>query len=274
MLRSLKLLVLIAFAAPLYAQSPAAQAPSASITLRANSQLVVLDVVVTDKNQKPVHGLKNTDFAVLEASQPQAIRNFEEHTALPATEAAKLPTMPKMPPGIFTNFTPVPEGSSVNVLLLDSLNTPMKDQIFVRDQLLKYVKSAPSGTRVAIFGLTTRLIMLQGFTSDPELLKAVVEKKAGAKGSVLLDDVAGTGAPESISDQLTDLSDGSPDAATVIANMQQFEAQNQSFQTMLRAHYTLDAMNLLARYLSAIPGRKNLIWFSGSFPISILPIAT
>ncbi len=82
MLRSLKLLVLIAFAAPLYAQSPAAQAPSASITLRANSQLVVLDVVVTDKNQKPVHGLKNTDFAVLEASQPQAIRNFEEHTAL------------------------------------------------------------------------------------------------------------------------------------------------------------------------------------------------
>jgi hypothetical protein len=39
----------------------------------------------------------------------------------------------------------------------------------------------------------------------------------------------------------------------------------------MRVQYTLDAMNDLARYLSAMPGRKNLIWFSGSFPITILP---
>ena len=272
MLRSLKLLVIVISSVPLYAQSKPTPVPATSApTLRTSTQLVVVDVVVTDKNQHPVHSLKSADFTVLEANQPQAVRNFEEHTALPAAEAAKLPAMPKLPPGIFTNFSPVPEGSAVNVLLLDSLDTPMKDQTFVRDQLLKYVKSAPAGTRVAIFGLTTRLIMLQGFTSDPELLKAVVEKKAGAKGSALLDDVVGTGAPESVTDSLNDIADGSPDAANLIANVQQFEAQNQSFQTMLRARYTLDAMNLLARYLSAIPGRKNLIWFSGSFPINILP---
>ncbi len=29
----------------------------------------------------------------------------------------------------------------------------------------------------------------------------------------------------------------------------------------------MDALQQLARYLSAIQGRKNLIWFSGSFPI-------
>ena len=59
--------------------------------------------------------------------------------------------------------------------------------------------------------------------------------------------------------------------ATLIANLRQFEAQEQSFQLQLRAKYTLDALNQLARDLSGIPGRKNLIWFSGSFPISILP---
>ena len=30
-------------------------------------------------------------------------------------------------------------------------------------------------------------------------------------------------------------------------------------------------MNQLARGLQHLPGRKNLIWFSGSFPINILP---
>jgi hypothetical protein len=42
----------------------------------------------------------------------------------------------------------------------------------------------------------------------------------------------------------------------------------------MRAKYTLDAMNQIARYLSGIPGRKNLIWFSGSFPVNILPDAS
>ena len=276
MLRSLKLLILAALAAPLYAQAPASQtsapAPAASgVTLHANPQLVVVDVVVTDKNQQSVHNLKQSDFNVLEGGKPQSVQSFEEHTALPPAEAAKLPSMPRMPPGVFTNFTPAPEGGTVNVLLLDALNTPMNDQSFVRDQLLKYVKNAPPGARVAIFGLTSRLIMLQGFTSDPELLKTVVEKKAGPKGSILLDDSVGGLNLESTADQLTDIADGNPDMDEVIGNVQQLEAVTQSFQTMLRVRYTLDAMNLLARYLGGIPGRKNLIWFSGSFPLTILP---
>src|SRR5207302_5298299 len=62
--------------------------------------------------------------------------------------------------------------------------------------------------------------------------------------------------------------------ATTVANHRQFDAQQQSFHLQLRVKYTLDAMNQLARYLSSIPGRKNLIWFSGSFPISVLPDTT
>jgi hypothetical protein len=36
-----------------------------------------------------------------------------------------------------------------------------------------------------------------------------------------------------------------------------------------RAGRTIDAMMLLARYLSGISGRKNIVWLSSSFPISI-----
>lgn len=55
------------------------------------------------------------------------------------------------------------------------------------------------------------------------------------------------------------------------SNLENFQAQQASFQLMLRARYTLDALNQLARYLSTLPGHKNVIWFSGSFPISVLP---
>ena len=56
--------------------------------------------------------------------------------------------------------------------------------------------------------------------------------------------------------------------------MQQFEADMTdvgSFQTDMRVRMTLEAMQQLARYLSAIPGRKNVVWFSGSFPIALDP---
>jgi len=239
-------------------------------TLKANAQLVVVDVVVTDSSHRPVHGLKAADFTLAEGNVPQAITHFEEHTALTAADATRFADMPKMPPGIFTNYTPAPANGAVNVLLLDSLNTPMKDQAYVRQQLLAYLKSAPPGTRVAIFGLTTRLIFLQGFTSDPETLKNIMTKENGKASPLLDDEVGGGGTQNSLADDLEDMGED-PD---IVANLRQFEAEQQSLQLQLRAKYTLDAMNAIARYLAGIPGRKNLIWFSGSFPINILPDAT
>ena len=270
-----RLLPLIFFLAPslALAQTPSQQpAPSQPVTtIKASTRIVIVDVVVTDSKGHPVHNLKASDFAVLENNVSQPIRHFDEHTAITADEAAKLPPMPRMPPGIFTNYTPATANSAVNVLLLDTLNTPMKDQSFVRDQLKKYLTSASPGARIAIFGLSSRLYLLQGFTSDPEILKTVLNQK-DLKSSPLLDDpVSGGPGPQSMSDMMSDTMGNDPGTAQVIANLQQFEAQTQSFQLQLRARYTLDAMNQLARYLSGIPGRKNLIWFSGSFPISILP---
>jgi hypothetical protein len=52
----------------------------------------------------------------------------------------------------------------------------------------------------------------------------------------------------------------------IVTAAQVFQADIASFQADQRAAMTLDAMQQLARYLSAIPGRKNVIWFSGSFP--------
>ncbi len=254
------------------AQSAPAGPEKPETTLHANADLVLVDVTVNDTRQNPVHHLTAADFTVLEDGKPQTVKVFEEHAAGPPTP---LPPEPKFRPGMFTNFSAAPETGALNILLFDKLNTPMDAQTDVRDQVLKYLKEAPPGTRTAIFSLTTELKLLQGFTSDPELLRALVESKKGSQGASPMMDNAmegdQPGADDPMMDTATDALGNDPDAATILANLQQFEAEMQSFQIQLRQKYTLDALNQLARYMSNLPGRKNLIWFSGSFPITILP---
>ena len=272
MARLLPSLFALILAAPVLAQAPQ-KTPQQSLTatLRAGTKLVIVDVVVTDRSQHPVHNLKPGDFTLLENNIPQTFKNFEEHTSLAGAAAGTSATtpLPATPAGVFTNYTAIPTNGPLNVLLLDRLNTPMQDQASVMQQIVEYLKQAKSGTRIAIFGLTTQLTMLQGFTDDPGLLKAVVSNKANLKASPLLDDPTGSGnVPDKMSDVLK--ANSSVDAETVL-NMQQFEAQMTSDQLQNRAKFTLDAMNALARYLVGFPGRKNLLWFSGSFPVNILP---
>lgn len=253
---------------PSPAQAPAKDSPAPATTgvLRTGTQLVVVDVSVTDASGKPVHDLKASDLILTEDKSPQELRHFEEHRSDVTPPPG--PPLPPMPPGVFTNYTPVPPGSTLNVLLIDTLNTPMKDQSFVRNQLAQYVKHARPGQRIAIFGLSSRLFMLQGFTSDPEVLRNAVEHKPTPRASTLLDDPVGTGADQP---SLADTAAASGASASVVANMQQFEAEEASMQTQFRARFTLDAFHTLANYLAGFPGRKNLIWFSGAFPISLSP---
>jgi VWFA-related protein len=240
----------------------------ATTDLHASTQLVVLDVVVENSNGQPVKGLKQEDFRVTEDKAPQEIRNFEEFSA-PLPSAA-VPPMPKLPPGTFTNYSPFAAGVPLNILLLDALNTPLKDQNYVRAQLQQYVKQAQPGTRIAIFGLTTQLILLQGFTADPNVLKDAIEHRLTPRSSDLLNGST-SGGGGGVADTLSGMG---PDMAEAAANLAQFDAMNQSFETDMRVRYTLDAFHTLGRYLSAFPGRKNLIWFSGSFPLDIMPDAT
>jgi VWFA-related protein len=244
-------------------------------TFQSNTQLVVVDVIVQDHNGNPVHGLTAADFQLTEGHTLQKLRGFEEHSTL-APPAKPLPPL-VLPAGTFTDFTPVPPSGALNVLLIDALNTPTKDQSFVRNQLKDYVAKAKPGTRIAIFGLGTQVLMLQGFTADPALLKDAVEHRLLPRASSLLDDPNGSNTnPETLSDQAADAAASLPTEqastlAQTAANLAQFEAETNAFQTTLRTQYTLDAFNTLAHYLAAFPGRKNLLWFSGSFPINILP---
>ena len=80
--------------------------PDASVqTFRTTSRAVLLDVIVSDRKGKPVTGLKQEDFTIIEQGRPQTVSFFEEHTgAIPDAEVE----LPKLPPNIFSNFSPFP----------------------------------------------------------------------------------------------------------------------------------------------------------------------
>ncbi|MGA9980104.1 MAG: VWA domain-containing protein [Candidatus Sulfotelmatobacter sp.] len=276
--------LLLSAVLPLYSQTASPDSGKAAATIKTNVRLVLVDVVVTNGKGDAVTGLHKEDFEVLEDGKPQTISTFEEHHGAPPTEI-KLPTLP---PHVYTNFPLIQTADSVNVLLLDALNTPSRDQTYVHAQMIKYLKTIPPGTRVAIFTLASRLRMLQGVTTDPSDLLAVLNSaQAGPHQSPLLPSDAENDANQRMIDFMIENSSapgaasgtsaGTPPASPAMAAvdpinaMKQFIGDTAAFQTEQRVGLTLQALQQLARYLSGVPGRKNVIWFSGSFPVGILP---
>ncbi len=251
-------------------------APDSSVTIRSNSDLVLVDVTVSDQKHNPVQHLDASQFTILEDGHPQAIRFFEEHSAALASSNASVNTQstPKLPAGTFSNLTSAPADSTLNILLIDRLNTPVTEQAVLRDQVLKFLKEMPAGRRLAIFVLTTRLTMLQGFTSDPEVLRAALSKLNGKPQASqflpkpIAEDAGADPLERRVLEQVLA-------ANFLVGAAQSMENSDQNFvasQTQHRSDYTLDGLNLLARYISTLHGRKNLIWLSGAFPVSILPV--
>src|ERR1700689_1179069 len=153
-------------------QTPEAVGP----TLKTTARLAIVDVVVTDYNDQPISGLRKEDFKVFEDGKPQTISIFEEHTG----EAPAAIKPPILPPNTFSNSPRADAPDSLNVVLLDALNTPIGDQSFVHQQVLKYLAGMHASAPMAIFILSTRLRLVHGFTSDLSALLAVLnDKKSG-----------------------------------------------------------------------------------------------
>lgn len=268
------LTLLLSAAVSLHTQTAAPDSGKPLPAFKANVRLVLVDAVVTNAKGDTVPDLHKEDFELLEDNQPQTISTFEEHRGAPPTEVR----LPFMPPHVYTNFPTTQTADSVNVLLLDALNTPSRDQTYVHQQMIQYLKKIPPGTRVAIFTLASRLRMLQAVTTDSSELVAILNNpKAGPHPSPLLPSSAETEANQQTIDFM--IANGNPPGAQSLAQaavdpvnaMKQFLSDTAAFQTDSRIRITLQALQQVARYLSGVPGRKNVIWFSGSFPVNIFP---
>ncbi|HEX4067445.1 MAG TPA: VWA domain-containing protein [Acidobacteriaceae bacterium] len=250
---------------PAAGQSGASQEQVPEV-FRANANLVLVDVVVTD-NGSAVHGLKAGDFEVLEDGRAQTVSAFEEHRA---TDSLKVANAPDVPAHTYSNAPIYSVPSAVNVLLLDALNTPLSDQLYVRRRMIRYLRSVPPGTRIAVFTLGSRLRIVEGFTGDSSVIEKALSEGAGRpEKSPIMDPIF-----DQQMQLMAWLADSAGANVQAVAAMNQFAADTKSYEADMRIDITIQAMEEIARYLTTIPGRKNLLWFTGSVPITINPDAS
>ncbi|MFQ5723553.1 MAG: VWA domain-containing protein, partial [Terriglobia bacterium] len=241
-------------------QLPPSQ-PSAAV-LRVTTRLVLVDVVVRDKDGNPVRDLTKEDFVLLEEGEPQEIATFSFKQ--PGQQA---PPPPPLPPNVFTNrpeYTAPP--GPLTILLLDVLNTRFTDQAYVRDQMMRYLtEQLEPNQRTAIFALGGRLHLLQNFTTDPQLLRAALAQFAGEQSGELRRGQATEIAPEILSVM------AQFPYQRALESLQQFNTE-QAYQSVdRRVATTLKALRMIARSTAGYPGRKNLIWVSSAFPFTLEP---
>jgi len=242
-------------------QAPPPELPAT--VLRVTTRLVLVDVVVTDKDGKPVRDLTRHDFQIFEDGKPQRLATFSFETP------ARRPPMPPepLPPNVYTNRPEyrMPPGP-LTILLLDGLNTPVQQQAFVRDQMLRYVATQlRPNQRTAILALSNQLFLLQDFTSDPQLLLEALKKFTVQPSVQLAREQPDTPMPAEAAQLLAEFGRGT------LATIERFQTERSAAATDMRVQMTLGVLRALARATAGYRGRKNLIWISSAFPFHIVP---
>lgn len=228
--------------ADLQSASPQAQ-PSvyqSSTVLRATTRLVVVDVVATDSKGDPVPDLKAEDFTLLEDGKQQKISGFTFQKGNTATLVASTATV-----GGFGNAPQYKNVSSMNVILFDALNGDFASHAYGRDELIKFLDKGTLTQPTALYALEEKLTLLHDFTTNVAELKSVLQDFK-PKGPEHVDGVYSAASP--------------------------FTARAPNTNTTVRSmDITMASLNSLARALAGYSGRKNLIWISQGFPLTMFP---
>ncbi len=227
---------------------------------------VYVDVVVIDAKGHPVKGLKRDDFRVYEDEAIQPMRGFDVHEP-GRMDAVKPDLSPNLPPNTFANLVRAPEDSPVTVILYDMLNTPMDAMPYAHEAMVKFIKEQESGSRIAIFVLGSQLRMLQGFTDDETKLLAAINSK-GARTQQSRELMVDKTESAQLATIQADLPAG---GTTILSELKSMEASERTAMLRDRLEITVNAFAQIARFVSTLHGRKNLIWLSGSFPSAVLP---
>jgi VWFA-related protein len=243
-------------------------------TVKLETRLVTLDVIVKDKKGKHVTDLKAEDFSVFEEGVAQKVEFFSPPLG-PGNDASQPKSVDPAPPTASKN-----EPTNIISLVLDGATTDLTNFKQVREGVLKYLQERITGAdTVALFGIANDLQLLHPFTRDKAKIIAAVEKGAGlpisnknlergqlaegiAETRAKLERLGGTEASQSAASA----AQGSTGAEVMIANrvLQQF-ALLRSQLSLQQARPVLAALAAICSSQRGVVGKKTIVLFSQGF---------
>src|SRR5262249_48637989 len=287
--RPLALVAALAMSTTAFSQNrpkPAEEQP-----IRISTQLVQLDVVVTDKNGKVVRGLNKDDFELFENGKRQDIKFFEfvdagrglateSGRAATAADSARSPLTANQGIG-------VAEVRRIFAFVVDDLTINPPDLVYVRQMLNGFVNDQMRPTDlVGIFRTVGSEGLLQQFTTDKEMLHKAITSltpQTNAFGAYNPNadpqfslaggrPQAASGAGDVASDPLGSSNAGGPGGVGVAGTdvlTQPFDINSTTDETnkMLRSYMTLGTATFIVDSMRELPGRKSMVLVSGGLPV-------
>lgn len=242
--------------------------------VRITTNLVQIDAVVTDKNDRVVTDLRQEDFEVFEDDKPQDVRNFSfishEPTVAPAGDDAaqaqkakdrNAPPVPVAPP---TRLRPEQVRNTM-VLVPGNLSFGSTDA--VHDALKKYVdEQVNPNDLIAITPLFGSNGAVHQFTTDKRQLARAVERVRWLPAS---GDDADTVEPARLSHTpkmlAADMRSNSFDSVETRASRERIEGSVGGL--CQRATVNIAALTNIVRSTRYLPGRKSVVFFSDGLSI-------
>ena len=256
--------------------------------IRITTQLVQLDVVVTDKNGRVVRGLTKDDFELLENGKKQEIKFLEfvdagkgqqsaEAARAAAAEAARTP-LPS------TQGVSAAEVRRIFAFVVDDLTIRPEDLIYVRQMLTGFVDNQMRPTDlVGIFRTVGSEGLFQQFTTDKALLHKAISlltPQTNAFGAFNQNEnpqfslggarpqAANGGGDTGLDPSMAANPGGVGVAGTdIFSQPTDINSTTDETNKMLRSYMTLGTATFIVDSMRELPGRKSMVLVSGGLPV-------
>ena len=237
---------------------PSTPSPKASQSpLRVSSDLVRIDVEVTDKSGKPIKGLRADQFTITDDGKAQAISSFS-YADIESIETAGTDDSKPIVVPVDNDGPNTPSAAAASdqlrdrrllILFFDLTSMQPDDLIRAHDAGEKFVRQQMTKADVvAVVAFSTKLSVLANFTNDHAVLEKAISRLTETSSSDLSNPLYAAAANGEYDVQEYTGAAFTPD-----------ETEFNVFNTDQK----LAAVEGLANVLSGIPGRKALVEFTG-----------
>lgn len=264
-------------------QTKGSQKPQDPNTLRIETELVQIDVVVTDKQGKLVNDLKREEFQLLEDGKTQTISHFSVGTA--TRQANWLRTEPKsanktvpVPPTVPANVPPpTVDAGRYLVLAVDDIHLKPGNMMLAKQTLTKFIdQQLGVSDQVALVTTSGQVGMFEQFTTNREALRRAVNRLGVSTRTV----TSNFDVPRITPYQAELIDMGDQDAlelpvqelmAKLNMDRRQATAESQNRARMIIQENrsltmsTLSTIENIVKGLRDLPGRKVLVLLSDGF---------